>query len=125
MAKMFGIDISGLIAKNLKGKLFPATLIKVVQGNRTASALAAGTNPTETPFTAEGFVDLYKDHQIDDTTIKRSDRKISLVGDLIQGGQVPVPGDKITIEGATYKIQRDGVARDPAGALYECHCRAN
>lgn len=125
MANRFlGVNLSKLVAKNLKGKLRPATLIKKTAGTRTPAALAAGTNPTGASFVAEGFVETYKDHQIDGTLIKRNDRKISLVGDLIVGGGVPEPGDHITIEGATYRIEREGVGRDPAKALYECHTRA-
>lgn len=128
-------NLAKLIAKNLVrygGKTIgikSCTLIKVAQGVRTVGAISAGTNPTETSHKAKGFIAEYSDWQIDGTLVKRSDRKIVLLGATIAAKQVPKPGDKITIADpsgvvATYRIVPDGVKGDPVGATYTCQGRA-
>ena len=124
VGKFLGVDIDGIIGRAFKGKTSKATLTKFTTGKRTGTNLAGGTNDTPVKFKAEGFASEYKQHFIDGTTIKKGDRKVLLFGTLIEKLTVPEPGDHITIEGVEYRIQAQGVTRDPAKATYTCHCRA-
>ena len=118
--------LKGGIAKQVykamkKAKMtLPATLIKVTPGTRTPTNLSGGTNPTETSYTARGFID-YEDDDIDGTIVQRGDRIVSLFGASMTSGIFPANGDKVTMDGATYRIIH--VRRDPAAALYECQAR--
>jgi len=122
MPKPLEGGIAKQVAKGLKkAKLLkPAILIKVAPGVRGVT-ISAGTNATETPYSAKGFVADYTAFQVDGTLILAGDRKVALVGALIASKQVPAPNDKVTIEGATYRIIR--VTRDPAAAIYACQAR--
>lgn len=122
--KFLGVDIAGLVNKHLSPIVKAATLVKKTSGTRDSADLAGGTKPSSAPFTARGFVANYRDGQIDGTLITKSDRKIVLIADSIASAQVPKPGDRITIEGATFVIKDDGVSRDPASATYVCRSRA-
>ncbi len=124
MAKFLGVDISGIVAKQFKGKTLTATLEVRTPGTRDANDLAGGSKPTSVNKTAEGFIEEFQDHEINGTSIKKSDRKVLLFGDLIEDLAVPKPKDRIVIDGTTYTIQGDGVERDPAKATYICHCRS-
>lgn len=119
--ELFGIDIAGLVHDNISDGVLPATLIKVTEGERDPNNLAGGLNSTETSYSARGFIDSYNDNQINNTTVLRSDRRITLIGNSIQGRQIPNTDDKITIEGSTYDIVN--VQRDPAAATYVCQAR--
>lgn len=118
--------LSGFIAATLGKHLGPhvkaATLIKVTNATRTAGAVSAGLNPTEASYSARGWIEAYDAKYIDGTAIKQDDRRISLLGATIASGQVPVQGDKVTIEGVTYRVI--GVPnRDPDAAVYELQGR--
>jgi len=123
MPDIFKADIAGKINKALGNLVFDLTLTKVEPGTRTPGTLTGGTNPTETGHTVKGFVDEYKDYQIDGTLIQRGDRKVVILGGSLSSGVIPEPGDKITAEGETRTIVEDGVKRDPAGATYTCQVR--
>jgi hypothetical protein len=84
--------------------------------------LTSGKAKTETAYSCRGFVDNYKDSQIDGTIIKKGDRKVILIGDSIEGGAVPDVNDKVTIEGRTFTIV-EVPDRDPAAATFTCHGR--
>lgn len=117
LAKTIGsaIDAAGLTK--------PATLIKVTPGARTPGALSAGTNPTTQSFTAKGIEQNLLSLQIAGTLITDVTAAIRLLGSTIQGGQVPVPGDRIKIGGKTYTIVEEGVSRDAASVSYLCQCK--
>ncbi len=121
MPRLFGQDIAGQIAQALGGHLLPATLTKVIPGARTPSNLPGGTGATTADYTARGIIEDYTDAQIDGTLIAAGDRKVLLLGASIAGAAVPMPGDRVTIEGATYNVRR--VERDPAGATYSLTVR--
>jgi len=121
--KLFGVDIAGIINKEIGPGVNDATLIKVAKGTRTPGSLTAGTNPTGTSHACKGFLDQLKRKHIENTLVEDSDQLIALVGDSIADGQVPTPSDRITIRGTTYNIIVVDV--DPADALYECVCRSN
>ena len=121
MPKLFGVDIAKEINKGLGPGLLDATLTKVTPGARTPGSLTAGTNPTTTTHAAKGFLDDYKDFQVDGTVVVRGDRIVVLLGASIAGSQVPAPGDRVTIESEEFNIIN--VKRDPAAATYACQAR--
>lgn len=120
---LFGVDISGIINENIGPGVNDATLTKVSVGTRTPGSLTSGTNPTTTDHACKGFLDKLQRKHIENTLVEDADVLIGLVGDSIAGGQVPTPGDRITIRGTTYNIIVVDV--DPADALYECVSRSN
>ena len=124
MAKPLEGGIAKLVAKGLKQAKMTvaATLIKVTAGTRTGGAVSGGTHPTESSYSARGFVDSTKRDQINGTLVETNDRVVYLVAQSIASGQVPTTKDKITIEGATVRIV--AVDRDPAAAGYACLTRA-
>ena len=115
---LFGVDISGLIRDNIGPGVNDATLIKVTPGTRTASNLAAGTQPTNVSYSCKGFVGTLDRNRLEASLVEDADASIALVGDSIASSQVPKPGDRITILGTTYNIL--SVEVDPALALYTC-----
>lgn len=121
---LFGINIAKLISDNLGAGLLPATLTKATPGTRTTGAVTAGTNPTSTSFACRGIIDTQKVKGADG--IKRGAVKILLLGQTIAGGTVaPEPGDRVTIEGRTYRIGQDAaIDRDPAGATFTFEAQA-
>lgn len=121
MPNLFGIDIAGLVSKNIGPGLPAATLTKITQGSRTTGSLTGGANPTSTAHSCKAVLSDYNDYQMSNTVIQTGDRKVLILTNTISGGVVPAMGDKITIEGATYNIIR--AKRDPAAATYECQVR--
>src|SRR5262249_25683645 len=120
VAKPLNGGIAKMVAKALNASKMtkPATLTKLTPGTRTTAS--GGTNPTSVDYACRGFVEDYGPGLIDGTLITAQDRKVSLIGATIRGA-VPEPNDHVTIEGATYVIQR--VTRDPAAAMYTCQGR--
>jgi hypothetical protein len=118
---LFGVDISGIIRDAIGPGVLDATLTRVTPGTRTA-ALTAGTQPTTVAYACKGFVDSQKVRFVNGTLVKAGQKVVVLIGDTIAGGTVaPQPGDRISIEGASYVIPEGGtIDRDPAGATYTC-----
>jgi hypothetical protein len=120
MPNIFKKDIAGKINKKLGPLVFDLTLHVVTEGTRGAN-LTGGTNPTETDHAGRGFVDDYRNTEIDGTIIQIGDRKTVILGASLPAGVVPKVQDKVTIEGTKRTIVF--VKRDPAGATYECASR--
>ena len=76
---------------------------------------------TSTFHTARGFIDDYDDNKIDETIIRKGDRRVFLFGASITPPIAPKTNDKVEIEGDTYNVER--VKRDPAGAGYVLQAR--
>ncbi len=119
MPDLFGMNIAKIINDEIAsaGGVLDATLIVVTPGTRTSGNLTGGTNPTTESKSCKGFKDTLKKLRPHDVVEDASDLVV-LLGDSIEDKAVPVAGDQVTIEGATKKILK--VARDPAGATYEC-----
>lgn len=117
---LFGVDIAGIIGGAMNSGLPVITLIKVTTGTRDPNDPTAGNRATEKSYKGRGFLDDYKDYQIDETTIRRGDRKILVTGSSLNG-IVPSAGDSIIAEGITFSIIN--VKRDPAAATYTCQGR--
>ncbi len=124
MPKLFGLDIAGIINSEIKaaGGVLSGVLTKIAAGTRTGAALTKGTNPTEKRHTFNGFYDDKRLQYLPETTVRAGDRVAVLLGASIQGGAVPQPGDFVTLEGETTRIEKV-VERDPAAATYACQVR--
>jgi len=120
---LFGVNISGLINQHIGPGVNDCTLTKVTPGARTAGQLTGGTNPTSTTHAAKGFLDNLDKNRLEGSLVEDGDVLIGIVGDSIVGGEVPRPGDRVTILGNTYNVIQ--VEVDPAQALYECVGRSN
>lgn len=119
---IFGANISGKLAKAFKGRLLTGFLLSSKPGTRTALALAGGENDTTRRAPFDGFLSSYKESEINGTTVKKGDRKLSIMGDSLPVGRVPESNDKAEIEGSTFRIM--GIeSRDPDAALYVLQAR--
>jgi hypothetical protein len=121
--ELFGVDIAGILHDAMSDDFPEMILTKNTAGARTPGSLTSGQGMTPASYSCNGFVDTYKEDEIDGTTVKKNDHKILIIGDSIEGGAVPEPGDTITAESIDFTIQEEGVERDPAAATYLCHCR--
>ena len=116
---LFGVNISGLIKEYIGPGVLDATLTKSTPGSRTAGQLTGGRNPTTASYACKGFIDKQARQDFDGTLISDGQVMIVLIGDTIDGGSTKAEaGDRITIEGVTYMI--DKLDRDPAAATYTC-----
>lgn len=126
--KLFGIDIAGLVHRNMSAGLVPLTLTRTSAGTRSATDPTAGTNPRTSSSVGRGFVEEYRDSQVDGEMVERGDRKIIIIGDSLKPAAVPSPGDSIAMKiagtDATVEIVQGGVRSDPANATYTCQVRA-
>ena len=116
--RLLGVNISGLIHKNMSKGLSPAVLTKVISGARTPGSLTGGKAKTETDYTCKGFMDQSIRKRMDGTIIAAGHFIVTLIGDSIQGGAVPELNDKVTIYDETYDIVGP-IGSDPALATYE------
>jgi hypothetical protein len=121
-----GIDVAALVAEHLGPRVLPAVLYKPgatpARDNNDPTAATVPAAPTA--HKARGFIEDYKPTVVDGTLIKVGDRKVTLLGNTIEGGAVPEGGvnkDQVEIEGTRYNIQL--VNRDPAGATYTLQVR--
>lgn len=116
--RLFGIDIATEVnsAVTAAGGVLDATLIKLTPATRTAGELAGGTNATSASYACKGFREAVANLAPLDLTQQQSST-VYLLGASIASGAVPVAGDKVTIESATYTITV--VERDPAAAVYK------
>ena len=117
MPDIFGAGIAKEIGKALGPLTFPLTLVKIKTSTR--GDVTGGVNSIETPYNGKGFIDDYRDSRIDGTIVKVGDRVVTILGATIP--VEPEPNDEVTIEGRKWRIIR--VARDPAGATYDCQVR--
>ncbi|HEU4727678.1 MAG TPA: hypothetical protein VFT22_07310 [Kofleriaceae bacterium] len=122
--------LQGFIAKTVAsaaqaaGVTLPGTLIRVAAGTRTAGTVTAGTNPTSTSYAVQAIPVDTRTLMRDGTLITGVDRAIRILGATLPSGVVPIPGDRITLEGTTSTIVAEGVSRDAASATYLCQCRS-
>jgi len=116
---LFSVNISGLIKEYIGPGVLDATLTKSTPGSRTAGQLTGGRNPTTATYACKGFIDEQARQDFDGTLTLDGQVVIVLIGDTIDGGSTKAEvGDRITIEGVTYMI--DKLDRDPAAATYTC-----
>ena len=111
MPTLFGLNIAREVRSGIKaaGGVLAATLLKRTEGTRTAGDLAGGTNPTETSYTCEGFMETATNVSLGtfgEATagdLNQQERPtVMLLGKSIEGGTVsPSPGDRVAINGGT------------------------
>jgi hypothetical protein len=122
MSRLFGVDIAGIVAKNIGPGVHAATLsIKPIGGARDPQRLTAGRPAAPVIYQCRGFWEDYSPGQIGDQVLA-TDRKAVLIGDTIPAGADLKKGDEITIEGQTLMFWR-WQSRDPAGAVLVAQCR--
>lgn len=120
---LFGLDIAGIVNANIAPGLNPLTLIVVTQGTRDANNPRAGRSPTEQPYAGRGIITDYRQREIDDSAIRRGDRKaVFITKSLPSSTPAPKTGDKVSDGTNTYTIVNE-VTADPAGATYTCQVR--
>lgn len=119
MPRLFGVDIAGIVNREIAPGLVATTLIVVTQGQRTDGAPAGGRNPTETSHRCKGVRVKNTGQLVAGELVSKDDAIILLVANSIAGGTVtPKTSDKITYEGRTRPIVR--VSEDPARATFTC-----
>lgn len=117
MADIFGIDIAGVLATAIEsaGNLRPGVLSRIVPGTRTSPS--AGTNPTTTTHTFQGFVEqraVRRSGQVSSENMS----VVSILAATITPVTTPAVNDTVLIDGTTYTLV-ELLALDPAEALYE------
>lgn len=120
--KLFGVDIAGIIHKNISPGVLPVLILKKTQGARDSNNPTAGRPLTPAQFKARGFWENFKPSDIDGTNILLNDRKALLIGDSIPAGGLPQKQDEITIAGHTLVVHAL-IEGDPADATFVFHCR--
>ncbi len=120
MPTLFGVDIAGIIAKEIGPGVLPAILHAATPGTKTVGSLSAGTNPTETNHACRGFKSPLS--SLDpDFIVEEATAVIVILGGTLPVGITPVAGNDITIEEIRYRVLI--CERDPAAATYECQVR--
>lgn len=124
MPSLFGIDIAGIVAREIGPGVLPATLILPAPlGARDEDDLLSGpTRGASTRLSCRGFKQNYNPREIDGSLIKSEDIRILLIAGTIEGGSEPVDNCSVEIEGTLYNIPRVE-DRDPAGATFTLQAR--
>lgn len=119
MPDLFGIDIAGIVADSIAsaGGVVAGTLTKITAGTRTPGSLTAGTNPTSTVHTFQGFI-AKKTTRADVTLVSETMSVATILGASISPAVVPEVGDTILLEGVSWSLVQL-LSRDPAEAVYE------
>lgn len=118
MPRLFGIDIAGIVAREIGPGLRPSVLTKVAPGTRTPGQLSGGTNPVETAHSCRGMEDTLSRLR-PDMIVKDARGVVLLIGGTLPVGIVPQAGDRVAVDGgADQRILN--VLRDPAAATYLC-----
>lgn len=120
MPKLFGIDIAGIVAKEIGPGLLDTTIHKIVWGARVSGG--AGLTVTESDITCKGVFSFFDVKEWDSTLVEENDRLVLIMTETMSEVTEPVPGWAVTIEGTRYTIVR--VRRDPAAATYSMQVRA-
>lgn len=120
--KLFGLDIAAIVNGAMGSGLPDVTLVKVTSGGRDPADPTSQLAETTANKAAKGFIENYSEEALTNTSIRRTDRLISVLGDSIADGAVPQMGDRLVAEGTTWEIV-SVPGRDPAGAVYLCQAR--
>lgn len=120
---LFGVDISGIIAQTMgNGNVPRGTLIRAIPGTRDPADSTGGTRPTERRHPFDGFYEKLSFRFQGDSRVLASDSQVTIIGDSLPSGIVPLPGDQIELTGRTMSVivMLEG---DPAQATYLCAVR--
>jgi hypothetical protein len=122
MPKLFGIDIAGIVAKEIGPGLVAATIHRQTWGDRDSADLGAGLSITEDDITCKGVLTFYDIKEIDGTLVEENDRLVIIIVGTMSEEVEPHPTWGITIEDRRYTVI--SVRRDPAAATYSLQVRA-
>ena len=119
MVEIFGIDIAEVVNDSIAnaGGLRDGSLAKTTPGTRTALNLAAGTNPTTTTHTFQGFVDTRETRRSGQVGAM-STAIVTIIGKSVLPLVVPEVNDIATIDSIAYNLL-ELLSGDPSGAVYE------
>lgn len=120
--KLFGVNISGLVHKNMSKGLSAAVLTKITSGARTSGSLTSGKAKTTADYNCKGFMDKSQRTRMDGTVVAAGHFIVLIIGDSIESGAIPEVNDQITIYDETYDIVGP-IGSDPALATYELEVR--
>lgn len=115
---IFGANIAQEINSAMGTLLFPVNLFKISTQRNEADPTINDT--ISTTHQGRGFAETKMNSNISGTVVSVTRKTVSILGASLPDGVVPSPGDKVEIEGETSTIVDNGVARDPAGALFIC-----
>lgn len=122
MPKLFGIDIAGLVHRNLSHHLTPGTITSRVEGARSTTDPTAGRTITETSRTFRGILSEFEEFRYRNTQVKHGDKQCMLIAGSIEPYADPQVNDRLSIEATTYSVV--GILeRDPAAATFTLHVR--
>jgi hypothetical protein len=121
--KLFGVDVAGIVARNVGPGVLPVALSEPRYGARIAGNLTGG-RPQIAPLShgARGFWEDFTGDPPPGVEVLANDRKAVILGDSLPAGVVPERGWDVTIEGVTLGIVKL-LNRDPAAAVYVYQCR--
>ena len=121
MAILFGLDIAKIVNDALAaaGGVLDGVLVRETAGERDPAKLTAPRLKTITRHNFKGFLENRSDKYRDGTLIEQGGEMASLLGASLPSGIVPEDGDRIEIEGHSFRIN-SVPGRDPAAAIYEC-----
>jgi len=127
--KLFGVNISGIIKKNIGPGVLAATLTRVgkTQDQEAGSLTGPPTSADPDIYPCRAFTESFSlrdiGTEVSGVKIKADDRRITIIGDTLPSGIVPQASDTIFIESQTFKVL-GMLNRDPAAATYQIHARA-
>ena len=121
--RLFGVDVSGLVARHIGPGVLSVVLTEPVVGARAPGNLTGG-RVALAPKThkARGFWEDFKGMSPPGVTVELGDRKAVILGDTLPPGVVPARGWKVEIENVSLFIYA-AIGRDPAAAVYTYQCR--
>jgi hypothetical protein len=122
-----GIDVAALVAEHLGPRVLPAVLYKpsAPEERDPDDPTEAPTPGTPTEHKCRGWIEDFSPITVDGTLIKVGDRKVTILGNTIEGGVEPEGGinkDQVLIEAIRWSVHRV-ISRDPAAAAYTLQVR--
>lgn len=100
------------VAAGLKSVMLPAVLTRTVQGGYDPITDSYPT--TTTDYACRGMVEAFSTYTESARSLQPSDRKVMILTATLN--TTPALNDKVTIQGATFTVQR--VDTDPAQATW-------
>lgn len=119
MPDLFGLDIAGLVndALSSAGGLVAGSFVMSTPGARNPSDPTAGTHPTTSTHTFQGFFENLTVARKEGSLVREVGQYVTIMGASVSPSVEPLPGIRITLEGKTVTAVQL-VSRDPAAASY-------
>jgi hypothetical protein len=122
MPSLFGIDIAGIVAKEIGPGLVATTIHRITWSDRDPSDPGAGLTLVEDDITCKGVLSFFDIKDVDGTLVEEDDRLVIVIVGTMSEVVEPLPAWAVTIEDVRYNIVR--VRRDPAAATYSLQVRS-